>query len=120
MTNIEIGENDWDRDARAAPRDWRIDETGLAAQSGRRAGSPARESEPGSRGRKAPPGVGVVWFVVSQLGALHVTLQPCLMQLECRVGPRRAMLQCSVCGCSVVANCTLFLPAVLHMFVRCS
>ena len=64
MTNIEIGENDWDRDVRAAPPDWRIEETGLPAQRGRRAGSQAREDEPGSRGRKAPPGVGVVSLVV--------------------------------------------------------
>ena len=120
MTNIEIGENDWDRDVRAAPPDWRIDESGLPAQRGRRAGSQASEKEPGSRGRKAPPGLGVVSVVVSQLAPLHVPLLPCLVLLQSCVGPRRAMLQCIVCASSVVANCTLFLPAVLHMSVRCS
>ena len=64
MTNIEIGENLWVRDVRAAAPDWRSDESGLPALRGRRAGSQASEDEPGSRGRKAPPGVGVVSLVV--------------------------------------------------------
>ena len=120
MTNIEIGPNVRDRDELAAARDWRSDESGVAAQHGRRAGSHAREREPGSRGRKAPPGVGVVSVVVRQLAALQLWLLPSLMPMQCCVGLRRAILQCIVGACKLVANCTLFLPAVLHMFVRCS
>ena len=53
----------------------------------------------GPGGRKAPPGVGVVSVVVRQLAALHSRLLPCLMHLQTCVGPRRAILQCIVCGC---------------------
>ena len=120
MTNVEIGENLWVRDVLAAARDWRSDESGLAAQRGRRAGSHASETQPGSRGRKAPPGVGVVSVVVWRTAALHLCLLLSLMHLQCCEGPRRAIVRCSVCPCKLVAKSKLSLPAVVHMFVRCS
>ena len=68
------------------------------AQRGRCASSHASETQPGSRGRKAPPAVGVLSVVVRPLAALHVCLLVSLMQFQCCKGPRRAFVQCNVCA----------------------
>ena len=88
MTNIEIGVNLWDRDARDAARDWGNDESPRLGQRGRDTGSHVSETHCGSRGRKALPGVGVLSVVVWPLAALHVCLLMGLMLLQCCEGVR--------------------------------